>query len=59
MTNYKKMLRFAGETFSIERAVEAFTKNGEKPCVFCGKKCCGDCKAGVREWLLQEAEEDG
>ena len=35
------------------------TRNGEKPCVFCGKKCCGDCKAGVKAWLLKEAKEDG
>ena len=57
MTNFQKILRFSAEIFSIERAVEAFTRNGEKPCGFCGKKCCGDCKAGVREWLLQEEEE--
>jgi hypothetical protein len=59
MTNYKKMLKDSDEWFSIERAVEAFCRNGEKPCVFCGKKCCGDCREGVKAWLLKEVEEDG
>lgn len=57
MTNYQKMLKVSSEGFSIERAVEAFTRNGEKPCNFCGKKCCGDCKEGVKAWLLKEAKE--
>ena len=58
MTNYEKMLKVSGEGFSVERAVEAFTRNGEKPCVFCGKKCCGDCREGVKAWLLKENDDD-
>ena len=57
MTNLQKMHQLSGETFSLERAVEAFTRNGEKPCNFCAKKCCGDCKEGVKAWLLKEAKE--
>lgn len=58
MTNLQKMHQLSGETFSIERAVEAFTRNGEKPCNFCGKKCCGDCKEGVKAWLLKESKSE-
>lgn len=58
MTNLQKMQRYSGETFSVERAVEAFCRNGEKPCVFCAKKCCGDCREGVKAWLLKENEND-
>lgn len=58
MTNYEKMLKLPGEGFSVERAVEAFTRNGEKPCTFCAKKCCGDCRAGVKEWLLKESKSE-
>ena len=58
MKNYDKMLKVSSEQFSIERAVEAFCRNGEKPCNFCAKKCCGDCKEGVKAWLLKESKSE-